>query len=210
MKKLFLLFIITFLSFANIAVAKDKTLSITELSKVGVIANSNLSKDKLERAKKIISDLHKETLVQVEQGYGPFRAAIYDENGNLIAKMPNTVVKDRNALRHAEMNTIREAHKKLKAYDLAPYNLSIYITAEPCIMCTGGIMWSGIKNIYYSVSSKDVERITGFDEGYKPNWIKEFKKRNIKVYGNIDSETGRAVLKKYVESKKEIYKPSRT
>ena len=174
------------------------------------IQTKTLEKKELKQAEKIISELHKETEKNIELGYGPFLAAIYDKNGNLIAKMPNTVVKEKCSLWHAEVNTIKEAQKKLGTYDLAPYDLSIYVNAEPCIMCMGAIMWSGIKHIYFSVDSKTVEEITGFDEGYKPNWIPEFKKRNIEVYGGIQSNQGEKVLKKYVESGKTIYKPSRT
>lgn len=208
MKKILLIgFICLFLN--NLCLANEKVLSVDELKKEKIVANSDLTQADLEKAKKIISDLHKQTLVQIKNGYGPFLAAIYDEKGNLIAKMPNTVVQSQCCLNHAEMNTIREAQRVLKSYDSAPYKLSIYITAEPCMMCAGGIMWSGIDKIYYSVSSKDVERITGFDEGYKPNLMEEFKKRNIKIYGNIESEEGKSVLKEYVKTKKEIYKPSR-
>ena len=52
-----------------------------------------------------------------------------------------------------------------------------------------------------------LKKITGFDEGYKPNWIKEFKKRDITVYGNIEPNAGEKVLQEYVKSGKEIYKP---
>ena len=126
----------------------------------------------------------------------------------MIAKASNSVVKDKCSNRHAEMNTIKEAELYYDTYNLAPYNLSLYVTSEPCIMCLGGIMWSGIKNIYYGVPSKRVEEITGFDEGFKPNWLEEFKKRGITVYGNIAQEEGEKVLEQYVKSGKEVYKPS--
>ena len=109
----------------------------------------------------------------------------------------------------SEMNTIKQAQEVLKTYDLAKHNLTLYVTAEPCIMCLGGIMWSGIKNLYYGVPSNVVEKITGFDEGFKPNWFKEFKKRGIVVCGKIEQELGEKVLKSYIESGKEVYKPSR-
>ena len=70
-------------------------------------------------------------------------------------------------------------------------------------------MWSGIKNVYFGVPSKQVEKITGFDEGFKPHWLKEFKKRGIVVYGNIETEAGEKVLDSYVKSGKKVYKPSR-
>ena len=101
------------------------------------------------------------------------------------------------------------AEKELGSYDLSKFNLTLFITAEPCIMCTGAIIWSGIKRVVYSVSTKDIEEITGFDEGFKPNWIEEFKKRGIEVVGGIEEELGKAVLKKYVDLNKIIYKPLR-
>jgi len=161
-----------------------------------------------ETAAKIIKELQQENARNTEQGFGPFLAAIYDDNGNLIAKMPNTVAKDKSCLCHAEINTIKAACKNLNSYDLSPFNLSIYVTAEPCIMCMGAIMWSGIKKVFYSVNSADVEKITGFDEGFKPSWLEEFAKRGIEVFGEIEAEEGRKILRQYISSGKEVYKPS--
>lgn len=174
-----------------------------------VISNEEINYEKLSRAKEIILGLQKDLEDLTNNGAGPFVAAIYDADGNLIAKEANSVVNDTCSNCHAEMNTIRAAEKKLGTYDLSNYNLSLYVSAEPCIMCLGGIMWSGIKNIYYGVSSKRVEEITGFDEGFKPNWFDEFKRRGITVYGNIESEAGEEALRKYVESGKVVYKPER-
>lgn len=197
MKKVFyFLILIVFALNANIAEAK-------------IIANEKIDVEKVKTAQKILLDLQKETAIQTEKGAGPFVAAIYDENGNLIVKTANSVVNDQCSNCHAEMNAIKEAEKKLKTYDLAPYNLSLYVTSEPCIMCLGGIMWSGIKNVYFGVPSKKVEQITGFDEGFKPHWLKEFKKRGITVYGNIEPEAGEIVLKNYVDGGKKVYKPAR-
>ena len=142
-------------------------------------------------------------------GSGPFVAAIYDDKGNEIVKVANSVVNENCSNNHAEMNAIKQAQQKLETYDLAPYNLSLYVTAEPCMMCIGGIMWSGIKNVYYGVPSKTVEKITGFDEGFKPNWFEEFKNRGITVYGNIESKLGEKELRKYMQAEKTIYMPSR-
>lgn len=174
-----------------------------------VISNQKINKEKLEKAREILIDLQKEALIQIEQGKGPFLAAIYDENYNLIAKMANSVIEEQCSNNHAEMNTIKKAQENLQTYDLAKYNLSLYVTSEPCIMCLGGIMWSGIKSLYYGVPSNVVEKITGFDEGFKPNWFKEFKKRGIFVCGKIEQEIGEKVLINYIKSGKEIYKPSR-
>lgn len=196
MKKTVLLSFILLLFFTDSVCAK-------------VISNERIDKSKVETATKIITGLQNDMYSFTSNGSGPFVAAIYDEKGNLVVKVANSVVNEHCSNNHAEMNAIKAAESKLNTYDLAPYNLKLYITAEPCMMCLGGIMWSGIKEVYYGVPSKPVEIITGFDEGFKPHWFKEFKKRGIIVYGNIEPELGKEELRHYVKESKAIYKPSR-
>lgn len=178
-------------------------------NKTSVIANKRIDNSKLAKATKIILGLQEELRKYINKGYGPFLAAVYDSNGNLVAKAANNVVNKSCSNNHAEINAIKLAEKKLGTYDLSPYNLSIYVTSEPCMMCLGGIMWSGIKAVYYCVSSDEVSKITGFDEGFKQNWFDEFKKRRIEVYGQIEQEVGKKVLKDYMSNGYTIYKPNR-
>lgn len=174
-----------------------------------VISNEKIDEQKLKKASQIILNLQKELPSYIKAGSGPFLAAIFDEQGNLISKEANSVVSKLCSHNHAEMNAISSAEQKLKTYDLSKFNLSLYVTSEPCIMCLGGIMWSGIKAVYYGVCSKKVEQITGFDEGFKPDWLNEFKKRGITVYGNIETQAGEEVLAQYVQSGHTVYKPER-
>ena len=177
--------------------------------KSSVIANEKINQSKLIKATKIILDLQQELKKYINKGYGPFLAAVYDSNGNLIAKAANNVVNKSCSNNHAEMNVIKLAEKKLGTHDLSSYKLSLYVTSEPCMMCLGGIMWSGIKTVYYGVSSDRVTKITGFDEGFKQNWLNEFKKRGITVYGKIETEAGEKVLKDYVSNGHPVYKPGK-
>ena len=48
---------------------------------------------------------------------------------------------------HAEIIAIRKANKKLNSWRLE--DCDIYITLEPCIMCSGAIIQSRIRHIYY-------------------------------------------------------------
>lgn len=174
-----------------------------------VVSNEKIDNNKVKVAAKIIKELQAEMSSYTDNGSGPFVAAIYDDKGNLVVKVANSVVNETCSNNHAEVNAIKLAEQKLGTYDLAKENLSLYVTAEPCMMCLGAIMWSGIKNVYYGVPSKRVEEITGFDEGFKPDWFNEFKKRGITVYGNIEVKAGEKELHKYVKSNKTIYKPER-
>lgn len=174
-----------------------------------VIANEEIDEKKLKQAQNIILQLQVELKEHIAKGSGPFLAAVYDNEGKLIAKTSNSVVAENCSNNHAEMNAIRAAEKALGTFDLTPHNLSLYVTSEPCMMCIGGIMWSGIKAVYYGVPSKRVEEITGFDEGFKPNWFEEFKNRGISVYGNIAQKEGEDVLYNYVKAGKLVYQPER-
>ncbi|MBR6098178.1 nucleoside deaminase [bacterium] len=170
-----------------------------------VISNEKIDNAKVETATKIITELQSEMDGFTQKGSGPFIAAIYDADGNLVVKAANTVINDNCSNNHAEMNAIRAAEQKLGTYDLAQYKLKLYVTSEPCMMCLGGILWSGIKEVYYGVPTKSVEEITGFDEGFKPNWFEEFKKRGIIVYGNIEPKLGEQELYKYVQKGNKVY-----
>ena len=164
---------------------------------------------KLKRAKKILLELQKELPTYIANGSGPFLAAVYDAEGHLISKEANSVVLRQRSHRHAEMNAIKMAEKTLNTYDLSPYNLVLYSTAEPCMMCLGGILWSGIKEIYYGVPSNVVEEVTGFDEGFKPDWQEAFRQRGIIVHGPIEEDAGKKVLQAYVAQNGVFYGPKK-
>ena len=175
-----------------------------------VVANEPVDFTKVAEAEKIILALQERMPAYIAEGAGPFVAAIYDRQGNLVVETANSVVNGQCSHNHAEMNAIRLAEEKLGTYDLSPYHLCLYVTAEPCVMCMGGIMWSGIEEVYYGVPSKRVEEITGFDEGYKPDWLDAFRERGITVYGNIAREAGEKALQRYMDEGRTVYKPERS
>ena len=175
----------------------------------GILANEPIQTQKVEKATQIILALQKELQNCITHGSGPFLAAIYDEKGQLVAKAANSVLQENCSHNHAEMNAIKAAEQKLGTFDLSPHQLSLYVTSEPCLMCLGGIMWAGIKAVYYGVPSSRVEQITGFDEGFKPDWLNEFKKRGITVYGTIEPKAGEDVLAAYIQQGRKVYKPTR-
>ena len=62
--------------------------------------------------------------------------------GRIIARGYNRRNTDRNTISHAEMNAIRKASGKLGDWRLE--GCTIYITLEPCQMCSGAIVQSRI------------------------------------------------------------------
>ena len=67
-------------------------------------------------------------------------------NGKIIGRGYNRRMKDKNTLSHAELNAIKKASKKLKDWRLD--DCEMYVTTEPCQMCSGAIVQARIKKVY--------------------------------------------------------------
>ena len=156
-----------------------------------IISNENINEAKLNNAKNIILNLQKDMEKYTQKGCGPFLAAIYDDKNNLIAKCANSVINENCSNNHAEVNAIKLAQEKLKTHDLSKYNLKLYVTAEPCMMCIGAIMWSGIKEVYFGA----YDNLYGAF-GSKLNMPKFFNS-NIKIKGGICEDTCSDLLKNF-------------
>lgn len=96
------------------------------------------------------------SIVNVTKGGGPFGAVIV-KSGKIISEGTNIVSKKNDPTAHAEIETIRNASKKLKTFDLR--GCEIYTSCEPCPMCLSAIYWANIDKIYFANTRKDAERI---------------------------------------------------
>ncbi len=77
----------------------------------------------------------------------PIGCVIVDnKTGKILAKNSNKVKKTNNPIQHAEIVCINKALKKINKDRLD--DCSMYVTLEPCLMCTGAIYLSKIKKIY--------------------------------------------------------------
>ena len=97
----------------------------------------------------------------VKNGGGPFGAVIV-KDGEIVAGSANSVTRDNDPTAHAEVNTIRQACKKLGTFDLS--DCFIYTSCEPCPMCLGAIYWSRIKKVFYCNTKKDAADINFADD----------------------------------------------
>ena len=82
-----------------------------------------------------------------EDGEVPVGCIILDRDNNIIGRGRNRREKCADATAHAEIEAIREACSKIGDWRLD--GCSIYITLEPCPMCTGAIINSRIPKLIF-------------------------------------------------------------
>ncbi len=112
----------------------------------------------------------------VKNGGGPFGAVIVKDN-EIIAGSSNSVTIDNDPTAHAEVNTIRQACKKLGTFDLS--GCVIYTSCEPCPMCLGAIYWAKIDRIYYGNNRTDARNIDFADDFIYDELNRQFDERTI-------------------------------
>jgi len=146
------------------------------------------------------------------QSGGPFGAGVFDAGGGLVAPGINMVVARNCSILHAEMVAIALAQKKLGRYDIGDEGKREYelvVSTEPCAMCFGAILWSGVTRLVCGARDEDARRI-GFDEGPKlADWEQALQARGIEVVRDILRDDATAVLDLYVELDGPIYNTGR-
>lgn len=149
----------------------------------------------------------------VERGTGgPFGAAVFEaETGRLLAAGVNLVVAARCSVLHAEVVALILAQQRFGQFDLGSEGLPVcelVTSAEPCAMCFGAVLWSGVKRLVCAARREDVERL-GFDEGPKPaDWPDQLQDRGISVTRDICRAEAVAVLDRYAATGGPIYNPT--
>ena len=91
----------------------------------------------------------KEALKEAEKaaamGEVPIGAVVV-KDGIIIGRGHNKTETAKDPTAHAEMEAIRAASAVLGGWRLL--GCDMYVTAEPCSMCAGAIVWSQIENLY--------------------------------------------------------------
>lgn len=76
--------------------------------------------------------------------------AIIVKDGEIIARAHNQKESQKSPLAHAEVIAISKACKKLNTNYLT--DCTLYVTFEPCMMCTGAIINSRVGKVVYGAS----------------------------------------------------------
>lgn len=74
--------------------------------------------------------------------------AIVVENGAVVGRGQNRVIRDADPTAHAEVVALREAARALDNYRLP--GCELFVTLEPCAMCAGAMIHARISRLIYA------------------------------------------------------------
>ena len=100
-------------------------------------------------------------------------------NDEVISKAHNLRETKQLSVNHAELLAIKKANKKTGSWRLE--NCDLYITLEPCPMCSGAIIQSRIKNVYFGAFDKKAGAAGSVCDLFLPG----MSNHNVSVTGGV-------------------------
>ena len=104
----------------------------------------------------------------VRETGGPFGAAVFDAaSGRLVGIGTNGVLRLNNSSAHAEIVALMMAQANVRSFTLQADDGAkheLFSSCEPCAMCLGATLWSGVTRLVFAATRDDATRLR-FDEG---------------------------------------------
>lgn len=125
---------------------------------------------------------------------GPFGAVIV-RNGEIIGEGWNCVLSSNDPTAHGEIVAIRDASRRIQAYDLS--GCELYTSGEPCPMCLSAIYWARLSRVFYGFKIQAAAEALFDDEFIYQELSKPMNQRKIPEIQILESEA-LAVLKDYL------------
>ncbi|MBE7034207.1 MAG: nucleoside deaminase [Ruminococcaceae bacterium] len=132
----------------------------------------------------------------IEEGEMPVGAVVV-KDGEVIATGHNVRNELHDPTLHAEIVAIRKACEILEDWRLTDCDL--YVTLEPCVMCSGTIINSRMRSVYFGAYDPEY----GAAGGRIDLFSKAYFGSNTSVYGGIMEEECSSMLKNFFASLRE-------
>ena len=116
---------------------------------------------------------------------------VIKKDGTIIAFAHNMREEKQDITAHAEILAIKQAQKRLSTSRLK--GCELYVTLEPCPMCTWAILQSGIDTVYFGSYNSQYGAMLSNTQ------LVELSHSKIKIYGGIEEETCDKMLNDFFE-----------
>ena len=122
----------------------------------------------------------------MDKGHHPFGAVLVAaDNETVVMKQGNV-----DSVAHAESTLAQRASKQFSPDEL--WGMTLYSTAEPCVMCAGTQYWANIGRLVYGMSERQLLDLTG-NHSENPTldvpsrYVFSRGQKAIRVWGPIDA-----------------------
>jgi tRNA(Arg) A34 adenosine deaminase TadA len=90
----------------------------------------------------------------VTLGDAPYGSLLAGADGTILAEAHNTVQRDNDITAHPELKLARWAARELDPDTAA--RTTMYTSCQPCTMCAGGLVRSGLGRVVYALSTEQL------------------------------------------------------
>ena len=116
---------------------------------------------------------------------------VIKKDGIIIAFAHNMREEKQDITAHAEILAIKQAQKRLSTSRLK--GCELYVTLEPCPMCTWTILQSGIDTVYFGSYNSQYGALISNTQ------LVDLAHSKIKIYGGIEEEICDKILSEFFE-----------
>lgn len=122
----------------------------------------------------------------MEDGHHPFGAVLVAADNETVLMEQGNI----DSVAHAESTLAQRAAKKFSPDEL--WGMTLYSTAEPCVMCAGTQYWANIGRLVYGMSEGQLLDLTG-NHSENPTldvpsrYVFSRGQKDIRVWGTIDA-----------------------
>ncbi|MDD4835336.1 MAG: tRNA adenosine(34) deaminase TadA [Lutispora sp.] len=122
--------------------------------------------------------------------------AVIVKNGIIISQAFNTRESSKDATSHAEITAIKKACEALEAWRLI--DCEMYVTLEPCLMCSGAILQSRIEKLYIGTMDSKAGAAGSVINVFEDYWFHH----KCEVFTGIMQEECSSILKDFFKKKR--------
>ena len=136
-----------------------------------------------------------------KKAYYPYGAVIVRDN-EIIGRSDALTPVSKTDFSHAELRAIEDAMKHLGAHLCAEggQGATIYSSCEPCAMCMGAILYTGIERLVYGATLEDSKECVNNILAHAKDVASICKNRKISIIPECERDEAVKVLKKWKEN----------
>lgn len=131
-------------------------------------------------------------------GEVPVGAVVVNAAGDIVGAGFNAPVGEHDPSAHAEIRALRDAGKRLGNYRLE--GCSLFVTLEPCLMCTGAIIHARLARLVYGAA----EPRSGMAESKANLFAQPWYNHRVTVQGGVLTARASRLLRDFFSARRAV------